>query len=151
MPTLSTNRKAFADYLVLEEIEAGLVLSGPEVKSIKASQINLKGSYISIDEQDEAWLVGAHVSKYKPASVAQQSYNPSRKRKLLLNKREIDYIRGKEKESGLTIVPLSVYTRGDLIKLKIAIVRGKKKFDKREAIKKRESDRKIARALRRKY
>lgn len=148
MATLAKNKKALADYKIIEEIEGGIALSGPEVKSIKNGQINLKGSYITIDPKSEVWLINTHISPYKPANKVQTGYNPTQKRKILLKKKEIDYLRGKEKERGLTILPISVYTKGSLIKVKVAIVVGKKQFDKRQTIKKRELDRQIRRALR---
>ncbi len=147
MPTITTNKKALHDYQVLEKIEAGIILTGPEVKSVKAGQINLKGGYISIDNQSQVWLTGVHIAHYKPAASVQTSYSPSRTRKLLLNKKEINYLRGKEKERGLTILPISVYTKGNLIKLEVGLVRGKKQYDKRQTIKKREIDREIRRKL----
>jgi SsrA-binding protein len=150
MPNLTTNKQALHDYQVLEKIEAGIVLSGPEVKSIKAGQINLKGSYISIDSKSQVWLIGAHIASYKPAASVQANYDPSQNRKLLLRKKEIDYLRGKSKEKGLTILPISVYTKGSLIKLEIGIAKGKKQYDKRETIKKRSIDREIRRRLKRK-
>ena len=147
MPTLATNKQGLHDYKIIKKMETGIVLSGPEVKSVKAGQINLKGSYISIDSKSQAWLVDAHVSSYKQAASSQKNYSPTQKRKLLLHKREIDYLRGKSKEKGLTILPISVYTKGSLIKLGIGIVKGKKKQDKRQIIKKREVDREIRRKL----
>lgn len=150
MPKITTNKKALHDYQVLEKLEAGIVLSGPEVKSVKAGQINLKGSYISIDNNSEVWLVNTHIPPYKPAAASQTNYQPTRRRKLLLQKKEIDYLRGKSKEKGLTILPISVYTKGSLIKLEIGLVRGKKQYDKRVTIKKREIDREIRRKLKRK-
>lgn len=150
MPNIATNKKALADHTVIEKLEAGIVLSGPEVKSVKAGQINLKGSYISIDAKSQVWLIGAHIGLYKPAKSVQTDYNPVQNRKLLLNKKEIDYLRGKEKEKGLTILPISVYTKGSLIKVGIGLVKGKKQFDKRETVKKRDVDRKIRRRLRQK-
>lgn len=150
MPTLATNKHGLNDYLVLEKMETGIVLSGPEVKSVKAGQINLKGSYISIDATSQAWLTDAHVSPYKQAAAHQKNYTPTQPRKLLLHKKELDYLRGKVKESGLTIMPISVYTKGSLIKVELGLVRGKKQYDKRATIKKREVDRQIRRAMRRK-
>ena len=147
MPNLTTNKQGLYDYQVLEKIEAGIVLSGPEVKSAKAGQINLKGSYITIDAKNIVWLKSTHISKYKPAASAQINYNPDQDRKLLIKKKEIDYLRGKSKEKGLTIMPISVYTKGSLIKLEIAVAKGKKKFDKRQSIKKRDLDREIRRKL----
>jgi SsrA-binding protein len=149
MPNLATNKKGLADYQVLEKFEAGLVLSGAEVKSAKAGQINLKGSYITIDSSDRPWLIGAHISPYKPASAKQSDYQPTKSRKLLLRKKEINYLRGKSHEKGLTIMPISVYTKGSLIKLEVALAKGKKQYDKRQIIKKREIDREIRRRLKR--
>ncbi|MFA6214981.1 MAG: SsrA-binding protein SmpB [Patescibacteria group bacterium] len=149
MPTLSTNKKALSDYQVLEKLEAGIVLSGAEVKSVKNGQINLKGSYVTINNQGEAWLIGAHISAYKAASAGRATYQPDKSRKLLLHQKEIDYLLGKTKEKGLTIMPISVYTKGSLIKLNISLVRGKKLYDKRESIKKREIDRQIRQKLKR--
>lgn len=151
MPTLATNKRVFADFHVLEEFEAGIALSGPEVKSVKASNLNLKGSYISLDSSQHAWITGMHIGRYKPATAVQTDYDPTRQRQLLLSKKELDYLTGKSREAGLTILPLSVYTKGSLIKVKLGLVRGKKKFDKRESIKKRETDRSIRRALRGKH
>ena len=149
MPTITTNKKALHDYQILEKLEAGICLSGPEVKSVKAGQINLKGGYISTDNNSEAWLVDTHISSYKPAASVQANYQPNQRRKLLLRKKEIDYLQGKSKEKGLTILPISVYTKGSLIKLEIAVAKGKKQYDKRETIKKREIDREIRRKLKR--
>jgi len=150
MPTLAINKKGLHDYKVIEKFETGIVLSGPEVKSTKAGQINLLGSYISIDTQNQAWLVEAHISAYKHAASAQKKYSPIQKRRLLLHKREIDYLRGKSKEKGLTIMPISVYTKGSLIKVEVGLVKGKRQRDKREIIKKRDSDRQIRRQMRQK-
>jgi SsrA-binding protein len=149
MANLTTNKQALHDYQVLEKLEAGIVLSGPEVKSVKAGQINLKGSYISVDNKSQVWLINAHIAPYRPAASVQANYDPNQNRKLLLRQKEIDYLRGKSKEKGLTILPISVYTKGSLIKLEIGVARGKKQYDKRETIKKREIDREIRRKLKR--
>ncbi len=145
---LNNNKQALFNYETLETYQAGLVLSGPEVKAVKGSQISLKGSYISIDHQGEAWLVGSHVSPYLPAKTAQIKYDPDRRRKLLLHKKEISALIGKSAQKGLTIIPICVYTIKGLVKLDIALARGKTKIDKRETIKKREVDREIRRSLR---
>ena len=147
MPTLATNKKGLYDYQVLEKFEAGLVLSGAEVKSVKTGQINLSGSYVSLDPTGEAWLVAAHISPYKQARAHQINYDPSRRRKLLLKHQEISYLQGKSREKGLTILPISVYTKGSLIKLELGIARGKKQIDKRDIIKKRDVDREIRRRM----
>ena len=149
MPTLATNKKALAGNTVIEKFEAGVVLTGPEVKSVKLGHLNLRGSYVSVDGQGQVWLMNAHVSAYPPAGAAQAGYDPTQRRKLLLSKQEIDHLRGRVHEKGLTILPLSVYTKGSLIKLEIGLVRGKKLFEKRETIKKRDIDRQIRQRLRR--
>lgn len=144
MPTYATNKHARFDYEILDTFEAGLVLSGQEVKSIRGKQINLKGSFISF-HKNEAFLTNAHISKYKYAGTL-ENYDPTQSRKLLLGRKDIDKLRGKSEEKGLTIVPLSVYTRGSKIKVSIGVAKGKKKHDKRETIKKRDQDRDLRRA-----
>ena len=146
MPTLATNPQAKFDYHILETHEAGLVLTGQEVKSIKNGRVSLKGSYVTI-KNEEAWLINAQISPYQPKN-APSDYEPTRSRKLLLHKKEIKSLIGKTKQKGLTLVPLRVYTKGDLIKLEFGLGKGKKKVDKRETIKKREAQRKIKQALR---
>ncbi len=138
---ITTNKPVYHNYTISKIFEAGFVLSGPEVKSIKKGQLDLKGSYISIDNNSEAWLVNAYIVPYKPAKSAQQKYNPHQNRKLLLTKKELRYLIGKQKEKGTTLVPLEVYLKNRLIKIKIGVGMGKKKYDKREAIKKRDFER----------
>lgn len=146
MPTLATNRRAKFDYRILETYEAGLVLAGHEVKSVKKGHISLKGSYVII-RNEEAWLINAQIAPYQPKNTP-SDYDPMRSRKLLLHKREIKSLIGKTKQKGLTLAPLRVYTKHDKIKLKFGLGSGKRKSDKREVIKEREAKRKIARALR---
>jgi SsrA-binding protein len=146
MPTITTHKKALFNYEVLEKYEAGIVLSGAEVKSIKGGHINLKGSYVTL-RNNELWLINAHISPYKMATT-QKNYDPTQDRKLLLKRKEISSLIGKLKAKGLTILPISVYTKGSLIKIKIGVCRGKKLHDKRELIKKRESDRRLQRLMR---
>jgi len=141
---LTKNKKAYFDYQISENFESGIVLSGPEVKSAKNSQINLKGAYVTI-VGNEASLLNAHIAPYKFAD--QKNYDPKRTRKLLLHRKEINYLIGKLNGKGDTILPLKAYTKKNFIKIEIGIGQGKKKYDKREAIKKRESDREIKRAL----
>lgn len=145
MPTLTTNKKAFHDYHILEKYEAGFVLTGPEVKSTKKGQINLKGSYV-MARGNEIWLINCHISPYRMGNL--KNYKPTRDRKLLLNKKEISSLIGKLQSKGLTVLPLSVYTKGSLVKVEVGVAKGKKEYDKREIIKKRESNRAIQRALR---
>lgn len=149
MPSIATNKKALHDYQMLEKIEAGIRLTGAEVKSVKGGSVNLKGSYVTIDNNSQAWLIGAHIAPYRAAGADQTGYDPTHSRRLLLHKKQIGYLIGKSHERGLTIMPISVYTKGSLIKLELAVARGKKQYDKRETIKKRETDRNIRRALRR--
>lgn len=145
MEVLAKNKKAYYDYEVLDCIEAGLMLTGCETKSIKKGQVNLKGSYVSF-RKDTVGLAKMHVSKYKPAG-SMSDYNPTRFRPLLLHKRQIALLRGKSAEKGLTIIPLKVYTKGRLIKVEIGICRGKKMYNKKELIKNRNVDRDIQRTL----
>lgn len=145
MSVLAENKKAKFDYELLEELEAGLVLQGHEVKSVRNGGINLKGSFVSFHNGD-AWLTNAHIRKYKYAGSL-KDYDPTKSRKLLLSKKQIRYLQGKSQEKGLTIVPISVYTKGPRIKVAIAIGRGKKRYDKRRSIKEREQKRTVRRAL----
>ncbi|MDQ6799235.1 MAG: SsrA-binding protein SmpB [Acidobacteriota bacterium] len=143
---IATNRKAFHDYFVLQKVEAGIALTGTEVKSLRDGLVNLKDSYVSFDH-DEAFLVGAHISPYTHGNL--QNHEPERKRKLLLHRREIDKLFGQVVEKGLTVVPLRLYFKHGRIKAEIAVVRGKKLFDKRESEKKRELDREAEAAMKR--
>lgn len=145
MPTLATNRQAKFHYKILEKYEAGLVLAGHEVKSIKKGHISLRGSYVTIKNQ-EAWLMNALISPYQPKNTP-DNYEPIHPRKLLLHKQEIKSLIGKTKQKGLTLVPLRVYTKRRIVKLEFGLGQGKKKTDKRETIKKRETKRKIDRAM----
>lgn len=134
------NKKAFFDYEILETLEAGIELKGHEVKAVKAGKVSIKGSYVKIIN-NEAFLLGATVSPYQPSNIVGE-YDEKRDRKLLLNRKELDYLLAKEKERGLTIVPIKLYNKGGKVKLEIGIARGKKKYDKREKIKEREFERK---------
>lgn len=145
MKTLAVNKSVSHDYLVLETFEAGLALLGSEVKSVRDGRISLKESYAEV-RADEVFLVKCHISPYEAANVF--NHEPLRDRKLLLHRREIKRLAGKTQERGLTVVPTRVYVgdRGK-IKLEIALVRGKREHEKREAIKKRDADREIRAAL----
>ena len=145
MPQLADNKKAFFDYNILEKYEAGLVLLGHEVKSAKAGQISLKGAFITF-HNNKAFLTNATISKYKQAGKL-DDYEPTRSREILLRKKELRYLQGKFAEKGLTIVPLTVYTKNRLVKIEIAVASGKHTFDKRETIKNRDIDRDIKRSL----
>ena len=139
------NKKVFFDYEILEKFEAGISLIGQEVKSIKLGKISLKGAYVVVKDE-EIFLIGCHIPAYQPKN-APLDYNPEKSRKLLLKKSEIKYLIGKTKEKGLTLIPLRVYTKRNLIKLEFGIAKRKKKFDKKETIKKRETEREIRRIL----
>lgn len=149
MSTLSENKKAYHDYEILERFEAGISLNGQEVKSIKLGRASIKGSYITFSDK-EAFLTGAVIPPYQPKN-APKDYNEKRERKLLLSKKELNHLIGKQKEKGLTFIPLKIYTKGRIIKIEIAIVKGKKKRDIRETIKKRDFDREKQRYLKNNY
>jgi len=141
---ISTNRKAYHDYFVDETLEAGLVLVGSEIKSIRAGQVNLRDSYVTL-RNGEAWLIGAHIAGYTEASY--QDHDPRRDRKLLLHRREITKWRSKVEQRGFTMVPLKLYLKNNRAKVEIALVRGKHTYDKREAIAQRDSERDLRREL----
>lgn len=136
--TVATNRKARFEYQLLDTYEAGLVLKGTEIKSVRKGQISLQEAYVRTDGK-QAWLVGAHIAPYEHASAFQ--HDPDREKKLLLNKREIRELYDAVRIKGLTIIPVRVYLKGGRAKVEIAIAKGKKKYDKREAIKKRDFER----------
>ena len=142
---ITVNRRARHDYLIEESFEAGLVLTGSEVKSLRAGKAQLKDSYGQI-KRGELWLFNAHISEYSPS--AQFGHEPTRTRKLLLHRREIERLVGKVKEKGLTLVPLRLYFKRGHAKVEIGLGRGKKLYDKREAIKERETRREMDRAVR---
>ena len=141
---VTTNRKARHDYHIEDSLEAGLVLTGSEIKSIRAGQVNLKDSY-GVVRDDELWLVNAHIAPYKQAT--HYNHEPRRDRKLLLHRREIDRLSGKVQEKGWTMVPLRFYLRDGRAKVELALVRGKRQYDKRKAIAKRDHDREVQRAV----
>ena len=149
MPILAQNKRAYFDYEIIETFEAGMALIGQEVKAIKTGHISLKGSYVVIKDS-EVFLIGANIPPYQPKN-APKDYEPQRSRKLLLKKSEIKYLTGKSKQKGLTLIPLKVYTKRGKIKLEFGIGRGKKKSDKREAIKKREFERERQKALKERF
>jgi len=145
MKALATNKRARFDYEILENFEAGLVLLGYEVKSIKLGNVSLKGSFITI-RNGELWLKNTHVSRYKPAGKL-PDYDAERDRKLLVRKSELKKLMGKTGQQGLTLVPIRLYTKGNKVKLEFGLARGKKKHEKRELIKKRDIDREIRQRL----
>lgn len=146
MSDYAFNRQAGYDYEFLDKYEAGLVLSGQEVKSIRAGHISLQGAYVVI-KNDEVWLLNANIPPYQPNN-APANYDPTRSRKLLLHKNEIRSLIGSSKQTGLTLVPIRVYNSKGKIKIEFTLARGKKTRDKREVIGRREADRRIQRAVR---
>ncbi len=137
------NRKARFNYEILEKYEAGIELLGVEVKSVRGGQMSLEGAFVIV-RGGEAYLINSNIPPYQVKN-APKDYDPLRNRKLLLTKKEITGLAGSEKNKSLTIVPISVYNKGRKIKVEIALVKGKKKFDKRETLKKRDTDREIRR------
>ena len=144
---VARNRKARHEYEILETFEAGLVLKGPEVKSLRDNKVSFQDAFARI-EQGEVWLHSLHISPYEQAS--RWNEDPVRPRKLLLNRGEIRKLVGKVEEKGLTLIPLEIYFRGGYAKVTLALARGKKLYDKREKMKKRTQDREARRAMERK-
>lgn len=142
---VATNRKAKFEYFLLETYEAGLVLQGSEIKSIRAGRISLAEAYVRTDGQ-EAWLVDAHIAPYEQASI--NNHDPKRPRKLLLHKSEIRDLWDSVRQKGVTIIPLRVFLKDGRAKVEIALAKGKKLYDKRAAIAKRDTEREIERQFR---
>jgi SsrA-binding protein len=142
---ISKNKKAFFDYEIIDKFEAGIMLQGSEVKSLRLGNVNLKGSYVVITE-NAALISGMHIGFYEHSNI--KDYDPLARRKLLLNSKEIDKLRRAENDSGLAIIPLDIYFKKGLVKLTIAIAKGKKTRDKRQTIKTREQNIQINRELR---
>jgi SsrA-binding protein len=145
---IASNRKAYHDYFVDETLEAGLVLVGSEIKSIRAGKVNLRDSYVAIRD-GEAWLIGTHIAGYAQASY--QDHEPRRDRKLLLHRREILRLGQRVDQKGYTIVPLRMYLKNGRAKVEIGLARGKRQYDKRETIARRDADRAIERAIKDAY
>ena len=142
-----SNRKARHEYAILETVEAGLVLTGTEVKSLRQGNASLLDAYAMV-KNGEVWLLGMHINPYEHGSIA--NHDPLRTRKLLLQKKQVRKLIGRVAEKGLTLIPLSVYFKGAFAKLELALARGKKTYDKRESIRERETKRDLDRARRRK-
>ena len=141
---IAVNRKAYHDYFILETIEAGIVLKGSEIKSIRAGRVGLGDAYAR-PENGELWLFNSHIAAYNAASY--NCHDPERPRKLLLHRNEIDGIAGKIKQQRLTLVPLKLYIKHGVAKLELGIVKGKRAYDKRETIARREVKRELDRTL----
>ena len=145
MKVYSENKKGTFDYEVIERFEAGVVLFGQEVKSIRTGHINLAGTFVTV-RNGEPFLVGVKIPPYQPNNAG-ADYNEERDRKLLLNKKEIDYLAGRSKEKGFSLIPLKVYDNSGRIKLEFGLAKGKKKYNKKEKIKKRDIEREVNREL----
>ncbi|MBX5443550.1 SsrA-binding protein SmpB [Sphaerobacter sp.] len=143
---VATNRKAYHDYHIEEELEAGIALTGTEIKSIRAGRVNLRDAYARI-ENGELWLIGMHISPYEHAGGYFQ-HDPDRPRKLLVHRNELNYLRNRVEAKGYTLVPLRLVLRKGLAKVDIGVARGKKTYDKREAMAERDARREMERALR---
>jgi SsrA-binding protein len=141
---IASNKKALHDYFIVQKFEAGLALTGTEVKALRDGKANLKDAYV-IFKDGEAFLFGAHISPYSHGNL--QNHEPERTRKLLLHRNEIEKLRVQTVEKGLSVVPLRLYFKGSRVKTEIAIVRGKKQYDKRETERTREADREAAQAM----
>ena len=144
--TVATNRKAYHNYLVQDSVEAGISLTGTEIKSIRAGRVSLGDAYVK-PEAGEMWLLNAHIARYEASSYL--SHEPTRPRKLLLHRKQIDNLTSKVAEKGLTLVPLKLYIKDSTAKVEIALAKGKKLYDKRESIIRRETEREIGRTLKR--
>ena len=143
--TLVANRKAHHDYDLLDVYQAGLVLTGTEIKAIREGKANIREAYVRV-EGDEAWVVGMNIAAYSRGNI--NNHEPTRRRKLLLHKEQIGELAGSQDQKGLTLVPLRLYLDRGRAKLEIAVARGRKQYDKREAIAKRDAERQMARAVR---
>jgi len=144
--TLATNRKAYHNYHIGDSLEAGIALTGTEIKSIRAGRVSLADAYVR-PEGGELWLMNAHIARYDAGSY--MSHQPTRSRKLLLHRKQINSLTGKVQERGFTLLPLRIYIKDSLAKVEIALARGKKQYDKRAAIARHDADREIERALKR--
>ncbi|HSW36092.1 MAG TPA: SsrA-binding protein SmpB [Candidatus Limnocylindrales bacterium] len=142
---ITTNRKAYHDYFIGESVEAGIVLSGTEIKSIRAGSVNLSDAYVH-HEKGELWVENMHIGRYQPGSY--MSHEPLRKRKLLLHKKEIRNLTGKITQKGLTLIPVKLYIKNSRAKIEVALARGKKLFNKKDDLIKRDTDREMRRSFR---
>ena len=141
--TVATNRKAYHNYHIGDSFEAGIALTGSEIKSVRSGRVSLGDAYVR-PERGELWLLNAHIARYEASSYL--SHEPARPRKLLLHRKEIDSLTSKVAEKGLTLVPTRLYLKGSLAKVEIALAKGKRLYDKRESISRREVERELARA-----
>ncbi len=142
--TIATNRKAYHNYHIQDSVEAGIVLTGTEIKSIRAAKVNMGDAYVR-PEGGELWLMNAHIARYDPGSYS--SHEPTRPRKLLLHRKEINTLTSKVSEKGLTLVPIRLYIKDSRAKVAVALAKGKKLYDKRDSIMLRETQREMGRVV----
>jgi SsrA-binding protein len=145
---VSKNRKAYHDYLILDTYEAGIALTGSEIKSVRANQVSLRDGYALIRD-GEVWLENVHIAPYNQAN--RENHEPRRSRKLLLHRREINRLTGKLREKGFTLIPLSMYLKNSRAKIELGLARGKRQYDKRVALKEKEARRQIDRSMGRRH
>ena len=143
--TITTNKKAYHDYFIGESVEAGIVLSGTEIKSVRAGAVNMSDAYVRPDGKGELWLENMHIARYAPGSY--MSHDPLRRRKLLLHKKEIRNLAAKVAQKGLTLIPTRLYIKDSRAKLEVALARGKKLFNKKDDIAKRDTERELERSF----
>jgi SsrA-binding protein len=144
--TAATNRKAYHNYHISDSLEAGIALTGTEIKSIRAGRVSLADAYVK-PEGGELWLMNAHIARYDAGSY--MSHQPTRSRKLLLHRKQIENLTSKVQERGFTLLPLRIYIKDSLAKVEVALGRGKRQYDKRAAIARHDADREIERAIKR--
>jgi SsrA-binding protein len=144
--TMATNRKAYHNYHIGDSVEAGIALTGTEIKSVREGKVSLADAYVR-PEDGELWLLNAHIARYDAGSY--MSHQPTRPRKLLLHRKQIDSLTGKVQERGFTLLPLRLYIKDSLAKVEVALARGKRLYDKRAAIARHDADREIERAIKR--
>ncbi len=144
--TVATNRKAYHDYFIQESIEAGIALTGSEIKSIRAGRVNLADSFVK-PEGGELWLLNAHIARYEASSYF--GHEPTRARKLLLHRKQINQLMSEVSQKGFTLVPLKLYINDSIAKVEVALAKGKKLYDKRETIARREAEREMGHAIKR--
>lgn len=142
--TISLNRKAYHDYDIQQSVEAGIVLTGTEIKSIRAGRANIRDAY-AFPQGDELWLFNAHIARYEGGN--RYNHEPTRPRKLLLHRRQVDEFAGKVTQKGLTIVPLKLYLKNGIAKVELGLAKGRKLYDKRQSLARREAEREMERAL----
>lgn len=145
MKKIADNRKAFYDYEIMEAFEAGIVLTGTEIKAIRSNSISIKDSYVRVNHQYEAFIVNMFIAPYSHGNIF--NHDERRQRKLLLHKKEIIHLQKQMKEKSLTVVPLKAYLKNGILKLEIALARGKKNYDKRESEKQKDASREIQKAI----